>query len=232
MYNNHYGSYYGDFRSGGRGESYRNGRGGGRDNGRGRDWEKGRGGGQAGRGGGGGRGGRGGGRGPSRGGKFWSEQRSMLENQGLNIQTNCYQLVPIQGTPCNHDNASIYQYTVSIDALVKKKNYHKDSTYDPLAEKHASHGTDLPDGKVASYLVKKTFHSEVITADDNQSTSLSRRILNNCQRKLQEITPHQSFVRFFVYLLVFIYFILLFLIVPHFHTRFMMVQTSRILGIG
>ena len=167
--------------------------------------------------------GRGGGRG---GGRFWSEQRRSLEGQGLEVQTNCYQLVPQN----NDTNIMIHQYMVTIDALVKKRDVNEDSMYSPAAENQLP---KTPEGKglQVSYFVKRTYHTEVFRADDNRSTSLSRRILNCCQRKLQDINPNQSFVRFFLSQSVVIH--LTFSLTTYiFQTRFMMGQTLHILEIN
>ena len=178
-----------------------------------------------GRGGGGGRpqekhGGRGRGRG---GGKYWSGKRRMVEEQGITVQTNCYQLVP--RNDYGH-NETINQYAVTIDALVRKRDDEiSDSTYTPKNE-------DQRPRRGPYYLVKKTFHTEVISASDDRSTKLSRRILNHCNKKLQEIA-HPLFVS-----------ICLVLSSVHLQprcysnptilscTRYMMVPTLPILGLG
>ena len=167
-------------------------------------------------------GGRGGGR-PRGGGKYWSGKRRMVEEQGVMVQTNCYQLVP--SNDYGH-NETINQYAVTIDALVRKRDDEiSDSTYTPKNE-------DQRPRRGPYYLVKKTFHTEVISASDDRSTKLSRRILNHCNKKLQEIA-HPLFVS-----------ICLVLSSVHLQprcysnptilscTRYMMVPTLPILGLG
>ncbi len=152
-------------------------RGGGFDGGRG-GFDGERGGFDGGRSGGRGRGGGGGGGGTS-GSKYWPQKRQSLETDGIMVQTNCYELKPKD----NADNATINQYSVTIDALVRKRDDEiKDSKYTPIVN------DQTPPRRGPFYLVKKTLHTEVISAADDRSTKLSRRILNHCNKKLQEIS--------------------------------------------
>ena len=129
------------------------------------------------------------------GGHFWSGQRRTLEKEGITVKTNCFQL-----TPKNLDKTitAMHQYVVRIDTLVKERDsgISNDSMYAPAV------GEQLPDSATAAsvakpfYLVKK---KEISNPDDDRSTILSRRVLNHCQLKLQEVPPYQSFVSFLVH---------------------------------
>jgi hypothetical protein len=146
------------------------------------------------------RGGNSGGRGGGRisGGRFWSDQRRMIENEGITVKTNCFQLAPVQN---NDDNTSavIHQYAVRIDSLGKTRDTPlKDSSCAPSAV------ATLPDSAAATTttttVIMKPFvlvrRKEITNPEDERSTIESRRVLNHCQRKLQEVTPHQMFVSY------------------------------------
>ena len=162
---------------GGEGISYGDWRGGGRDGGRGGD--RGRGGNR--------------GRGRISGGRYWSDRRQELERDGIFVKTNCFQLIPVP----NHietKNEVIHQYVVKISLLAKKRQVtiSKDSAYTPKVEE-----THAQQGKVPSYLIKiKEITMSKTNPEDDRSTMFSRRVLNHCQHKLQEVSPHQSFVSF------------------------------------
>ena len=144
---------------------------------------------QRGNGGRGGSGGRSGGR--ISGGRFWSEQRQMIEENGIKVTTNCFQLKPVSSSKEN-TNAVIHQYAVRIDTLVKRRDDPPDDgTYAPALEA-SSTITEM----MKPFILVKKESTKKEKEDDDRSTLLSRRVLNHCQQKLQQVTPHQMFVSF------------------------------------
>jgi hypothetical protein len=124
----------------------------------------------------GGRGGRGGGRGRGGGGRSdpW-QNRASLEQDGLMVKTNCFEIVPIDRS---RQGRTIIQYVVQINPLRRVKN---------------------PTTGTIDFEVHPTQKAFFVSSDDvsqdsasraNCSTTLSRRILNACQK-----TIGQSFVR-------------------------------------
>ena len=126
-------------------------------------------------------------------GIFWSNQRETMEERGIKVKTNCFQLESIQS---DNTNAGIHQYVVRIDALVKKRDIvSNDSTYAPTTQENVPNSSITQLMKKTFYLVKSK--KELMNPEDDRSTVMSRRVLNHCQRKLQEVPKHpQSFVSF------------------------------------
>jgi hypothetical protein len=138
--------------------------------------------------------------GRARGGKnndasFWSDKRSLLEREGLVVQTNCYELKP---TNAYNDNATIYQYAVQHVALLKRREEDSSAT---AATVSTARVVPVASSTNPSFLVPKLHghREEVIpstaNAVEDRSTSFTRRLLNHCQQRLHQVS-YQSFVRF------------------------------------